>query len=162
MLDKIEQLRKAAAAEISAVADLQTLETYRIRFLARKGRITELFDAVKSVSAEDRPKIGKALNDLRAEVQKLFDDKKNSLENLNQAEEEHIDVTLPGRRKWIGSKHPLTQTLDEIKKIFFRMGFDVAYGPEIEDDYHNFEALNFPPDHPARDMQDTFFISEKV
>jgi phenylalanyl-tRNA synthetase alpha chain len=162
MLDKIEQLRKTATAEISAINDLQSLETYRVTFLARKGRIAELFDAMRDVSALDRPKIGKALNDLRQGVQKLFDSKKELLEKLQQKEEERIDLTLPGRRKWIGTEHPLNQTLGEIKKIFFRMGFDAVYGPEIEDDYHNFEALNFPPDHPARDMQDTFFISDKI
>jgi phenylalanyl-tRNA synthetase alpha chain len=162
MLDKIKKLRISAAAEVSAITNLQSLEAFRITFLARKGRIAELFDELKNISATDRPKIGKALNDMRSEIQNLFDIKKDSLEKQHKTEEHLLDITLPGRGKWMGSEHPLTQTLDEIKKIFFRMGFDAAYGPEIEDDYHNFEALNFPPDHPARDMQDTFFIGEKV
>jgi phenylalanyl-tRNA synthetase alpha chain len=162
MLDKIEKLRISAAAELSAVENLQSLEAFRVMFLARKGRIAELFDDLKDVPSADRPKIGKALNELRSEIQKLFDSTKVSLEHLHKTEEELLDITLPGRRKWMGSEHPLTQTLDEIKRIFFRMGFEAAYGPEIEDDYHNFEALNFPPDHPARDMQDTFFIEDKV
>lgn len=162
MLDKIEKLKKSASAEISGVSDLQSLEAYRVTFLARKGLVATLFDELKDVPTTDRPKIGKALNEMRSEIQNLFDEKIKSLETAQGTEEQLTDVTLPGRRKWMGSEHPLTQTLEEIKKIFFRMGFEAAYGPEIEDDYHNFEALNFPPDHPARDMQDTFFIEDKV
>jgi len=162
MLEKIKEVEQSALSEINSVTDIQTLESFRIKYLARKGLVANLFDALKSVPAKDKPTVGKELNELRNKIQTLFDDKKKSLDEIQKKTKTTIDLTLPGRLDWLGSKHPLTQTLDEIKRIFFRMGFDVATGPEIEDDYHNFEALNFPPDHPARDMQDTFFITEKV
>jgi len=137
-------------------------ENFRIKFLARSGIIAGLFDEMKSASVEQKPLLGKAMNELRQFAQTSFDEKKSSLENASKKKESAIDLTLPGRKKWLGTKHPLTQTLEEIKRIFIGMGFAIATGPEIEDDYHNFEALNFPADHPARDMQDTFFIEEKV
>ena len=162
MLDKIEELRKSALAEIELVQDANMLEAYRVKFLARKGLVASMFDTLKDVPDSDKRIVGKHLNDLRSEIQNLYDEKKLDINSIASKEKEQIDLTLPGRKKWIGSKHPLTQTLDEIKRIFFKMGFDVATGPEIEDEYHNFTALNFPPDHPARDMQDTFFISDNV
>ncbi|MBI1805917.1 MAG: phenylalanine--tRNA ligase subunit alpha [Ignavibacteria bacterium] len=162
MTEKIQELRRLASMEIAAVQDLEDLDNFRIKFLARKGFIAELFDELRSIPSEDRPSSGKALNELRLFVQTLFDQRKRQLGSGSTKRKEMLDLTLPGRARWVGSQHPLTQTLDEIKRIFFRMGFSIATGPEIEDDYHNFEALNFPPDHPARDMQDTFFISEKI
>lgn len=162
MLDQIERIRLSAVEALGDVKNLHELENVRVRFLARKGEIAELFDRMKEVSPEERPALGKALNELRASVQSAFEQKKAGLENATHREQISIDFTLPGRKQWIGSKHPITQTLDEIKRIFTGMGFTVATGPEIEDDYHNFEALNFPPDHPARDMQDTFFISDRI
>jgi len=162
MLDRIERIRLSALEALGAVKNLQELENVRVRFLARKGEIAEQFDRLKDVPPEERPPLGKALNELRTSVQSAFEQKKAGLENANPREQASIDFTLPGHKQWMGSKHPITQTLDEIKRIFTRMGFTVATGPEIEDDYHNFEALNFPPDHPARDMQDTFFISDKI
>jgi phenylalanyl-tRNA synthetase alpha chain len=162
MLDAIQKIRSAAENEISAANNIQDLEQIRITYLARKGQIGELFDKMKDVSADERPAMGKALNELRTVVQNLFDVKKSAIESGTAVKAELIDLTLPGRRPWLGAKHPITQTLDEMKRIFVSMGFTIADGPEIEDDYHNFEALNFPPDHPARDMQDTFFIKDKV
>ncbi|MBI1805359.1 MAG: phenylalanine--tRNA ligase subunit alpha [Ignavibacteriae bacterium] len=162
MIDQIEQIRRAAATEIEAASDLQALDITRVKYLARKGAIANLFDNLKTISATDRPAMGKALNELRQSVQSLFDQKKASLDLAAMPQQTSYDLTLPGRMRWIGSKHPITQTIDEIKRIFIGMGFQVATGPEIEDDYHNFEALNFPPDHPARDMQDTFFITDKI
>lgn len=162
MLEKIENIKQSALAEIQSIQNLEQLDNYRIKYLARKGAVAELFDDLRTISAEERPKIGKLLNELRNEVQSLFDEKKQAIELGVKQKKDFIDLTLPGRLPWIGSQHPLTQTLDEIKRIFIRMGFGIATGPEIEDDYHNFEALNFPPDHPARDMQDTFFITDKV
>ncbi|MBI4810528.1 MAG: phenylalanine--tRNA ligase subunit alpha, partial [Ignavibacteriales bacterium] len=162
MLEKIKEIEQAAVSDIKLVTNLQNLDLFRVKYLARKGLIANLFDGLKSVSDKDKPIIGKRLNELRLVVQTMFDDKKRAFEEGQSSVKATVDLTLPGRRSWIGSQHPLTQTLDEIKRIFFRMGFDVATGPEIEDDYHNFEALNFPPDHPARDMQDTFFITDKV
>ncbi len=162
MLEKIKEVEQLALEELNSATDIQMLESFRIKYLARKGLVANLFDALKSVPVKDKPFVGKSLNELRNKIQTLFDEKKDLFEAKQKKTETAIDLTLPGRLEWLGSKHPLTQTLDEIKRIFFRMGFDVAAGPEIEDDYHNFEALNFPPDHPARDMQDTFFITEKV
>jgi len=162
MLEKIEKIKQAATSEILNVQSLADLDSYRIKFLARKGLIADLFDGIRTTDAIERPQLGKVVNELRNEVQALYDEKKQILESRAGQKKQIPDLTLPGRLRWVGSQHPLTQTLDEIKRIFFRMGFDVATGPEIEDDYHNFEALNFPPDHPARDMQDTFFISDKI
>lgn len=162
MLEKIENIKRSALVEIQSIQNLEQLDNYRVKYLARKGSVAELFDYLPTISTEERPKIGKLLNELRNEVQSLFNEKKQAIELGVKQKKDFLDLTLPGRLPWIGSQHPLTQTLDEIKRIFFRMGFGIATGPEIEDDYHNFEALNFPPDHPARDMQDTFFITNKV
>jgi len=162
MLEKIENNKRSALVEIQSIQNLEQLDNYRVKYLARKGSVAELFDYLPTISTEERPKIGKLLNELRNEVQSLFNEKKQAIELGVKQKKDFLDLTLPGRLPWIGSQHPLTQTLDEIKRIFFRMGFGIATGPEIEDDYHNFEALNFPPDHPARDMQDTFFITNKV
>jgi phenylalanyl-tRNA synthetase alpha chain len=161
MLDQITTLRQNAEAEIAAVDSPAALEAYRVKYLVRKGAIAELFDRLKTVPVSEKPALGHALNQLRARVQELYDARNAELTKKPAAHTE-IDLTLPGRRTFQGSRHPLMQTLDEIKSIFVRMGFGVADGPELEDDYHNFEALNFPPDHPARDMQDTFFISKNA
>jgi len=162
MLAEIEQLKSEILAKIDLVETSDDLEKFRIQYLARKGAIAQLFDGLREVPQSDKPALGKALNELRNLAQTKFDEKKKILESGTRKAEEFIDLTLPGRRRFIGAKHPVMQTLDEIKRIFIRMGFDVATGPEVETDYYNFEALNFPPDHPARDMQDTFFITDKV
>lgn len=162
MDDKIKDIQSQIDAEINQIKNLTELNEFRIKYLSRNGLIAELFDDLKNISSSDKPALGKVLNELRTTTQSLHDDKKNILEKSQVSQEKFTDLTLPGKRGWIGSVHPLTQTLNEIKSIFKGMGFNVAYGPEIEDDYHNFEALNFPPDHPARDMQDTFFIDKKV
>jgi len=162
MIEEIKNILNQASVEIEAATSKEELETTRVKFLSRKGVIAGLFDNLRSVSANDRPVVGKALNDLRTSVQDLFDQKKDLFEKGSSTLVPGIDLTLPGRSRWVGTKHPITQTLDEIKRIFIGMGFQTAVGPEIEDEYHNFEALNFPPDHPARDMQDTFFISDKI
>jgi phenylalanyl-tRNA synthetase alpha chain len=161
MQSEIARIRQQAEADLTTVTTQQQLEEFRIRYLARKGLIASLFDQLKAAPASERPSLGKLLNELREHTQSLFDQTLTSL-TAKPAQVATLDLTLPGRRKFLGTKHPLTQTLDEIKAIFVSMGFGVVEGPEVEDDYHNFEALNFPPDHPARDMQDTFFISKKV
>jgi phenylalanyl-tRNA synthetase alpha chain len=162
MNDQLESIRTAALGELGQAADVGMLDAFRVKYLSRKGIIAGLFETLKNVSSEERPAYGKSLNELRTEIQSLFDVKQSSLASGSSLNQIPIDLTLPGRERRVGSSHPITQTLEEIKQIFFSMGFGIATGPEIEDDYHNFEALNFPPDHPARDMQDTFFISEKV
>jgi phenylalanyl-tRNA synthetase alpha chain len=158
----VEQIKQAALTEIESASDVQSLENVRVKYLARKGQIASLFDQMKDVPSDQRPLIGKVLNEARTLVLTRFDEKKSALEAQSTPEVATEDLTLPGRKVWVGSKHPITQTMDEIKRIFIGMGFRIAEGPEIEDDYHNFEALNFPPDHPARDMQDTFFITDNL
>jgi phenylalanyl-tRNA synthetase alpha chain len=159
MLDQINRIREDAQSAIASVDSPDALEAFRVKFLVRKGSIAQLFDQLRNVPPDEKPALGKALNELRNHVQQLFDGKAASLQKGTESARS-IDLSLPGRRGYLGSKHPLTQTLDEIKSIFIGMGFGIADGPELEDDYHNFGALNFPPDHPARDMQDTFFISK--
>ena len=158
MHSDIAAARAEAEAAIGAVTDARGLEEFRVRFLARKGIVASLFDRMKTVDAAERPALGRLLNELRADVQRMHDDRSAALTQGRPVAHAGPDLTLPGRRGLVGTKHPLTQTLDEIKAIFVSMGFGIADGPEIEDDYHNFGALNFPPDHPARDTQDTFFL----
>jgi phenylalanyl-tRNA synthetase alpha chain len=162
VISQIEQLKEQILAEILGVKTLQQLEDFRVKYLARKGKIAELFDGMRSLPPEQRPAVGKALNELRSLAQSKLDEEKALLEQSDKRVEAHLDLTLPGRQRWVGSKHPITQAWEEIRRVFFGMGFTVAVSPEIEDDYHNFEAVNFPPDHPARDMQDTFFITDKI
>ncbi len=162
MSDSTEQIRQEFLHDLDAARDLPQLEQVRITYLSRSGRIAVLFDGIRSASPADRPVLGKALNELRTFAQAHFDERKAALEAAAGSSEPAFDPTLPGRPRWVGSRHPVTQTLDEIKRIFVGMGFSVENGPEIESDYYNFGALNFPPDHPARDMQDTFFISKDI
>jgi phenylalanyl-tRNA synthetase alpha chain len=161
MLDQIAALRRQAEEDLAAAHDKAALETFRVSYLARKGKIAELFDALRTVPSDQKPAVGKELNALRTGVQSLFDARMASQTDA-APRAAALDLTLPGRQLFPGSQHPLTQVLDEIKSVFVSMGFGIADGPEIEDDYHNFEALNFPPDHPARDMQDTFFLSKQA
>lgn len=160
MLDQIARVRESFARALEQSKSVEDLEQVRIQFLARKGAIAELFEALKAVPGSDKPRLGKALNELRAESQSAFDRK---AETFTVAATTHaVDLTLPGRPQPVGTVHPITQTIEDIKRIFTRMGFETAEGPEVESDYYNFGALNFPPDHPARDMQDTFFINETI
>ncbi len=161
MMDKIDETRKSFDEDLSKVENLTSLEDLRIKFLGRKGLVSQLFESLKDVSKEDKPKVGQALNQLKIHTQSKFDELKEKLEKGRKSSDEFVDLTLPGRKRVIGSKHILTQTLDEIKNIFRGLGFSVYEGPELESDYYNFEALNFAPDHPARDMQDTFFVTDK-
>ncbi|MBW1989866.1 MAG: phenylalanine--tRNA ligase subunit alpha [Deltaproteobacteria bacterium] len=163
MNDRIEAVRQKALADLSAAGDPKTLEETQVRYLGRKGEVSALLRGVSSLPVEERPEAGKRANALKQELAKAFEDAKKRLEqSLGKKTAEGIDVTLPGRRPVLGRLHPLTRVMEEICEAFIRLGFSVAEGPEVEADYYNFEALNFPPEHPARDMQDTFFISEKV
>jgi phenylalanyl-tRNA synthetase alpha chain len=162
MLEKVEQTKQAITEELQKAESLQQLEQVRIKFLARSGEIAVLFESMKSASPSEKPALGKSLNELRTYAQSKFDEKKILLEQTAKPKEVPFDLTLPGRPKPIGTKHPITQVMEDIKRIFISMGFSVENGPEIESDYYNFGALNFPPDHPARDMQDTIFIADKV
>ena len=162
LLRKIATIRTDATNAASILRSKEDLEKFRVEFLARKGRVGELFDDLKTVPVEEKPSLGKELNALRSEVENTFSEAQTKLEVGSIADAQQIDLSLPGRGVKIGSRHPITQTLDDLQRIFVSMGFSIADGPEIEDDYHNFAALNFPPDHPARDMQDTFFIADDV
>ena len=160
LTEKIEQAKKDFATEISNIENSSALDKIRIKFLGRNGIISELFDRLKEVDEKDKPIVGNNLNLLRNEITSRINEDKSFFNKEEKGETRSIDLTLPSKKYQIGSRHILTQTLDEIKSIFKNMGFSVHEGPELESDYNNFEALNFPVDHPARDMQDTFFITE--
>jgi phenylalanyl-tRNA synthetase alpha chain len=161
MLDnKISEIKNSFVADIKSVSSSKDIEDIRIKYFSRNGLIAQLFEKLKDASKEDKPELGKKLNLLRNDLTLQFDTVKDKINSSDSSKENIIDLTLPGNEFVIGSKHLLTQTLDEIKSIFKGLGFSVAGGPELESDYYNFESLNFPADHPARDMQDTFFISK--
>lgn len=157
MIDKINELKKEIQNE--TINTDEKLEAFRLKFLSRNGKVQEMFGLMGQVPKTEKAAVGKAMNEVKNLAQSTFSTAK---ERLQSAEEKEFgaldDITLPVEPSYTGSFHPLTQALDEIKQIFLRLGFNVADGPELEDDFHNFTALNFPPDHPARDMQDTFFV----
>ncbi|MBQ8635035.1 phenylalanine--tRNA ligase subunit alpha, partial [bacterium] len=153
MEQKILELRQRARDAIKNVtADLKELDNIRVKILGKKGELTSLLRGMSQLSAEDRPKIGKIVNEARAELEALIASKNDELkakELSNKLASEKIDVTLPGRQVVTGNLHPLTLTLNRIKEIFLDMGYTIEEGPEVETDYYNFEALNLPKDHPA-------------
>ena len=161
MLDRIESTRKNFDEDLSKVTNLASLEELRIKYLSRKGFVSQIVDSLKDVPKEEKPKAGKAVNELKNHTNNSFEELKLKIESETVNKEEFIDLSLSGVEKTIGSKHIITQTLDEIKNIFKGLGFSVYEGPELESDYNNFTALNFAEDHPARDMQDTFFVTDK-
>jgi phenylalanyl-tRNA synthetase alpha chain len=160
LTEEIQQVRKESDKDFSSVENVKELEELRIKYLSRNGILAQLFENLKKVPKKDKPVVGKDLNELRNILTEKYNSLKTALMDETPQLEKEIDLTLPGTQRIIGSKHIIIQTLDEIKSIFKGMGFSVFEGPELESDYNNFEALNFPHDHPARDMQDTFFISE--
>ena len=160
IIDQITSVSGEFDKDLSSVNALKELEDLRIKYLSRNGIVSGLFEKLKDVPKEEKPAIGNKLNALRNYITNHFIQAKLKLEGEGITGENKIDLTLPGSQRQIGSKHILTQTVDEIKSIFKGMGFSIFEGPELESDYYNFEALNFAPDHPARDMQDTFFISK--
>jgi phenylalanyl-tRNA synthetase alpha chain len=158
MQDKISQYTAEIRAANPANAD--ELEAFRIKYLGTKGIIKDLFEQFKSVSPEEKRALGKVLNEFKQETELKYNELKESLDSGLKTQDLGLDLTLPGDGFALGSRHPLSLTRIEIIDIFKRLGFVVAEGPEIEDDWHNFSALNFPEEHPARDMQDTFFIKK--
>jgi phenylalanyl-tRNA synthetase alpha chain len=163
MLHDIEQLRAEAEDAIGEAADLPALDALRVRYLGRQGALTAHLRALGSLPAAGRPQAGKAINEVKQALQTALERRRATLQDAQLSERlqgEHIDVTLPGRGKALGGLHPVTRTLERIESFFRQLGFDVAEGPEIEDDYHNFEALNIPPHHPARAMHDTFYFND--
>lgn len=157
MIEEIKTVQHEAEEALKTVKDLNSLENFRLEFLVKKGKVQNFFDRMKEVPKEDKPLIGKELNVLRQFVESEYARLKEEFESVADSTPD-IDLTLPGRRGFVGSYHPVLKTIDDFVKIFDSMGFTVAEGPDIEDGFHNFDALNFAPDHPARDMQDTFFI----
>ncbi|GFE60773.1 phenylalanine--tRNA ligase subunit alpha [Geobacter sp. AOG2] len=165
MREQLEQLRKEAIQAIAAASGEETLQEVRIKFLGRKGELTALMKGLGALSPEERPIVGQLVNEVKEEVEASLED---ALKTAREAvktqrlQSERIDITLPGRRPVSGTKHPISLVVEEISDIFAGLGFSVAEGPEIEHDWYNFEALNFPPEHPARDMQDTFFVENNL
>ena len=158
--ETIESVREAFRTDSKLVAkDPDKYESLKIKFLGRKGLVAELFSNIPNVAIDLRPQYGKNLNELKNEISSFFD---NNKAQVFDAKIDSTDNSLPGPKFKIGNEHPIQKTLDEIKSIFINLGFSIAYGPEIDDDFHNFSALNFPEEHPARDMQDTFFIEEDI
>jgi len=165
MLEKLQQIRRSAEADLKALQSIEELEELRVKYLGKKGELTRVLRGMGQLPEEERPAVGKLANDIRDYIERELASIEVELKKKEEAmklAEEVIDVTLPGRRPLVGKKHPITQVLDEIKEIFIGLGFSIAEGPEVELDYYNFEALNLPPEHPARDMQDSFYISESV
>jgi phenylalanyl-tRNA synthetase alpha chain len=160
IIDKITSVSGEFDKDLSSVKALKELEELRIKYLSRNGIVSGLFEKLKDVPKEEKPAVGNKLNALRNYITDHFNQLKLKLDEEGSIGKQIIDLTLPGTQRQIGSKHILTQTVDEIKSIFKGMGFSAFEGPELESDYYNFEALNFASDHPARDMQDTFFISK--
>ncbi len=158
MNERIQELLNSLDAEAAQLTDAAAVEQFRIAWLARKGVIAELFEQMKQLPGPEKPLAGKMLNELRQKAQAMHDHAAENLKGSGPASS--IDLSLPGRKPRRGHQHIVSQSIGEITDIFRRMGFSVADGPEIESDYYNFEALNFPADHPARDMQDTFFITD--
>jgi len=162
MVEQFEKISKEALNDLKAVTDLKALEAFRIKYLARKGQITQMLTQLGTLPAEQRPEAGQLANSIKKQVTADFEKLKDSLLQAQQKPTELIDVTLPGKPVQIGRPHIITQTLNELLEIFGRMGFDVAYGPEIEDEWHNFVALNIGPEHPARDPADNFYIDDNT
>jgi phenylalanyl-tRNA synthetase alpha chain len=160
----IEQLKHAFQEEMAQAKKAADLEALRVKYLGKKGPVQGLMKELKDIAPEDRPQFGQKVNELKAAMEQAIDTKKHTLilsEQDQQLATEKIDITIPGRRHFLGGKHLLTAVLDEILDVLIGMGFSVQSAPDIETDFYNFEALNFAPDHPARDMQDTFYLGKE-
>ncbi|MFQ9871878.1 MAG: phenylalanine--tRNA ligase subunit alpha [Oscillospiraceae bacterium] len=165
MKQALEKIRQAAVQELEAIQDLKLLDTVRVKYLGKKGELTAILKQMGSLTAEERPVIGALANEIRCDIEdKIARHTQELREQALQKKllEEKLDVTMPGKQQPVGKKHPLTKVLEEIEEISLGMGFDIAEGPEVEYDYYNFEALNLPPDHPARDSQDTFYVTDTI
>ncbi len=165
MEQQLKELRESAVVELAKADSLEMLNDLRVKYLGKKGSLTSILRGMGALSAEERPRIGQIVNEIRAELEGVIEAKGTELkeaELTKRLASERIDVTLPGRQPSEGHRHPLTLTLERIKEIFMQLGFTVAEGPEVEQDYYNFELLNLPKDHPARDMQDSFYITEEI
>lgn len=159
ILEELANLRATIEKSIEEVNSSEAAENYRVRYLGRKGLIAQFFKRLSELPQEERPAVGEKLNALKTFAQSRLDEKLSSLAPLQARR--RVDLTLPGIRPRIGTRHPLLQVLDEIKSIFIGLGFAIESGPEAESDYYNFEALNIPVDHPSRDLQDTFYLDDE-
>ncbi|MCH5212129.1 MAG: phenylalanine--tRNA ligase subunit alpha [Oscillospiraceae bacterium] len=165
MREKLEQIKVSVEEALKNADAMEALENIRIKFMGKKGELTAVLKGMGKLTPEERPKIGALANEIRQRLEKEIEEKKAAIAAAIEAkklEEEVIDVTMPGKRNNEGKLHPLTQVMNELKEIFMGMGFSVADGPEVEYDYYNFEALNIPKNHPARDTQDTFYIADNI
>ena len=163
MMENLESLVEAALAEVAGAADARALDEVRVRYLGKKGEISALLKSLGGLSAEERPKAGALINEGKQRVQAAIDERRAALEEAALNEQlgaESLDVTLPGRGERPGALHPVTRMRRRMEDFFQRLGFDIAEGPEVEDDFHNFEALNIPAHHPARAMHDTFYFGD--
>ncbi len=162
MKEKLEQIRNEALSQVKDCSEVSKLSEIRVNFLGKKGQLTNILKSMKDVAPEDRPKVGQLVNETRAEIEKVLEQAIKKMENIKreaQMKAEVIDVTLPAKKNQVGHSHPNVIAMEEVQRIFIGMGYEVVEGPEIETDYYNFEALNIPADHPAKDEQDTFYIN---
>lgn len=165
MEEQIRRLRQEAESVLAEVSDIRELEQVRVRYLGKKGELTRMLRGMGQLDPKERPRIGQLVNTARDELERALELRREELATAQLEErlrKETIDVTLPGRIGWRGHVHPITQVIAEVKRIASGLGFQVVEGPEVETDFFNFEALNVPPDHPARDMQDTFYITDDL
>ena len=165
MKEQLEVIKTSVENALNSADNLQALEDIRIKYMGKKGELTAVLKGMKDLSAEERPVIGALANEIRKRLEEEIETKKSAIEKALESERlksEVIDITMPGKRSECGKLHPMTQVMNSLKEIFMGMGFSVAEGPEVEYDYYNFEALNIPKNHPARDTQDTFYIEDNI
>ncbi len=165
MKERLQKIREEAIARIRVSKDPDALNDVRVSVLGRKGELTALLKSMKEVAPEDRPAFGQLVNDTRAEIERVMEEAKKQMEQMLlelKLKTEVIDVTLPAKKNSVGHRHPNTIALEEVERIFIGMGYEVIEGPEVEYDLYNFEKLNIPADHPAKDEQDTFYINKEI
>ncbi len=165
MKEKLAKIREQALTQIKSCDTTEKLNEVRVSILGKKGELTQVLKSMKDVPAEERPQVGQWVNETRQEIEKVLEEARTAMEAaIREArmKEEVIDVTLPAKKAEIGHRHPNTIALEEVERIFIGMGYEVVEGPEVETDYYNFEALNIPADHPAKDEQDTFYVNGDI
>ena len=165
MQEKLKNIKEEALKAIEAADMPEKLNDVRVRFLGKKGELTAVLKGMKDVAPEERPKVGQLVNETRAAIESVLEESRRKMERTIREEkmkQEVIDVTLPSKKNMVGHRHPNTIALEEIERIFVGMGYEVVEGPEIEYDLYNFEKLNIPADHPAKDEQDTFYINKDI